>query len=141
MWPATWPGMGATGASTCLTQPWPTTAGHTRGCGAPKIHHVPIVPGQCQKVPAQHAAHPAQARETGGDGGLPGPNQCATKLRAVASYDSMVVRATDGSETLLKHALPVPRGSAEPKARLTRPPVPLAIRQLRDFNPGPAAPP
>ena len=59
----------------------------------------------------------------------------------VASYDSMVVRATDGSETLLKHALPVPRGSAEPKARLTRPPVPLAIRQLRDFNPGPAAPP
>ena len=59
----------------------------------------------------------------------------------VASYDSMVVKATDGSETLLKHALPVPRGSAEPKARLTRPPVPLAIRQLRDFNPGPAAPP
>ena len=59
----------------------------------------------------------------------------------VASYDSMVVRATDGSETLLKHALPVPRGSAEPKARLTRPPVALAVRQLRDFNPGPVAPP
>ena len=38
---------------------------------------------------------------------------------------SMVVRATDGTETLLKHALPVPRGSAEPKAKLTRPPVPL----------------
>ena len=52
---------------------------------------------------------------------------------------SMVVRATDGTETLLKHALPVPRGSAEPKAKLTRPPVPLAIRQLRNFNPGPVA--
>ena len=57
--------------------------------------------------------------------------------REVASMDSMVVRATDGTETLLKHALPVPRGSAT----LTRPPVPLAIRQLRDFNPGPTAPP
>ena len=45
--------------------------------------------------------------------------------RDVASVDSMVVRATDGTETLLKHALPVPRGSAEPKAKLTRPPVPL----------------
>ena len=31
--------------------------------------------------------------------------------------------------------------SAEPKAKLTRPPVPLAIRQLQDFNPGPVAPP
>ena len=61
--------------------------------------------------------------------------------RDVASVDSMVVRATDGTETLLKHALPVPRGSAEPKAKLTRPPEPLAIRQLRDFNPGPVAPP
>ena len=56
--------------------------------------------------------------------------------REIASIDSMVVRATDGTETLLKHALPVPRGSAEPKAKLTRPPVPLAIRQLQDFNPG-----
>ena len=46
----------------------------------------------------------------------------------------MTVRATDGSETLLKHALPVPDGSAEPKARLTRRQVPLAVRQLRDFN-------
>ena len=61
--------------------------------------------------------------------------------REIASIDSMVVRATDGTETLLKHALPVPRGSAEPKAKLTRPPVPLAIRQLQDFNPGPVAPP
>jgi len=61
--------------------------------------------------------------------------------RELAGYDSMTVRAVDGSETLLKHALPVPRGSAEPKARLTRPPVPLAVRQLRDFNPGPTAPP
>ena len=40
--------------------------------------------------------------------------------RDLASFDSMVVRGTDGSETLLKHALPVPRGSAEPVARLTR---------------------
>ena len=39
--------------------------------------------------------------------------------REIASIDSMVVRATDGTETLLKHALPVPRGSAEPKAKLT----------------------
>ena len=61
--------------------------------------------------------------------------------REVSSYDSMMVRATDGSETLLKHALPVPRGSGEPVARLTRRPVPLAVRQLRDFNPGPTAPP
>ena len=62
-------------------------------------------------------------------------------VQEVSSYDSMMVRATDGSETLLKHALPVPRGSAEPRGRLTRPPVPLAVRQLRDFNPGPTAPP
>ena len=62
-------------------------------------------------------------------------------VREVAGYDSMTVRATDGSETLLKHALPVPRGSGEPRGRLTRPPVPLAVRQLRDFNPGPVAPP
>ena len=61
--------------------------------------------------------------------------------REVSSYDSMMVRATDGSETLLKHALPVPRGSGEPVARLTRRPVALAVRQLRDFNPGPTAPP
>ena len=61
-------------------------------------------------------------------------------VREVSSYDSMMVRATDGSETLLKHALPVPRGSGEPVARLTRRPVPLAVRQLRDFNPGPTAP-
>ena len=61
-------------------------------------------------------------------------------VREVSSYDSMTVRATDGSETLLKHALPVPRGSGEPVARLTRRPVPLAVRQLRDFNPGPTAP-
>ena len=62
-------------------------------------------------------------------------------VREVAGYDSMTVRATDGSETLLKQALPVPRGSGEPRGRLTRPPVPLAVRQLRDFNPGPVAPP
>ena len=62
-------------------------------------------------------------------------------VREVSSYDSMTVRATDGSETLLKHALPVPRGSGEPVARLTRRPVPLAVRQLREFNPGPVAPP
>ena len=32
-------------------------------------------------------------------------------VRELAGYDSMTARATDGSETLLKHALPVPRGS------------------------------
>ena len=57
--------------------------------------------------------------------------------RDVASFDSMTVRATNGSETLLKHALPVPRGSGEPVARLTRRPEPLAGRQLRDFNRAP----
>ena len=60
--------------------------------------------------------------------------------RDLASFDSMVVRGTDGSETLLKRALPVPRGSAEPVARLTRRPEPLAVRQLRDFNRPPAPP-
>ena len=60
-------------------------------------------------------------------------------VRELAGYDSMTVRATDASETLLKHALPAPRGSGEPRGRLTRPPVPLAVRQLRDFNP--VAPP
>ena len=39
--------------------------------------------------------------------------------RDLASFDSMVVRGTDGSETLLKHAL---------------------VRQLRDFNRPPAPP-
>ena len=67
----------------------------------------------------------------------PGASSPSTAVREVADYDSMTVRATDGSETLLKHALPVPRGSAEPAARLTRPPVLLAVRQLRDFNSGP----
>ena len=52
-------------------------------------------------------------------------------VKQLASYDSMVARATDGTETLLKHALPVPRGSAEPKARLTRPRTPLHLRRLR----------
>ncbi|CAE7518604.1 unnamed protein product, partial [Symbiodinium pilosum] len=56
----------------------------------------------------------------------------------LAGFDSITVRATDGSETLLKHALPVPRGSAEPKAALTRRPPPAPVRQLRDFNAGPA---
>ena len=51
--------------------------------------------------------------------------------KELAGYDSVVVRGTDGSETLLKHALPVPRGSAEPAARLTRAPVPQAVRQSR----------
>ena len=84
----------------------------------------------------------------GGGGGVPGPANAARSfqpqygaVREVSSYDSMAVRTTDGSETLLKHALPVPRGSAEPKARLTRRPVPLAVRQLRPFNSGPTAPP
>ena len=45
------------------------------------------------------------------------------------------VRATDGTQTLLKHALAVPRGSGEPVQRLTG--VPQAVRQLRDFNPLP----
>ena len=48
--------------------------------------------------------------------------------REIASIDSMVVRATDGTETLLKHALPVPRGS---EAKLPRAPVSLASPATR----------
>ena len=58
--------------------------------------------------------------------------------KELAGFDSMTVRATDGSETLLKHALPVLRGSAEPRAALTRRPTPAPVRQLRDFNAGPS---
>ena len=54
--------------------------------------------------------------------------------KELAGFDSMTVRATDGTETLLKHALAVPRKSREPVQRLTRPGVPQAVRQLRDFN-------
>ena len=36
--------------------------------------------------------------------------------KELAGYDSMTARATDGTEALLKHALPVPRGSREPVA-------------------------
>ena len=59
--------------------------------------------------------------------------------RELAGFDSMTVRATDSSETLLKHALPVPRGSAEPRAALTQRPTPAPVRQLRDFNRAPPA--
>ena len=61
-------------------------------------------------------------------------------VKQLASYDSMTVRATDGTEGLLKHVQPVPKASGEPVQRLTQPGVPLAARQLRDFNaaPGPA---
>ena len=56
--------------------------------------------------------------------------------RDLAGFDSMTVRATDGSETLLKHTLPVLKG-AEPRAALTRHPTPAPVRQLRDFNAAP----
>ena len=59
--------------------------------------------------------------------------------RDLADFDSMTVRATDGSQTLLKHALPVPRGSVQPKAALTRRPAPAPVGQLRDFNRAPPA--
>ena len=61
-------------------------------------------------------------------------------VKQFASTDSVVVWTTDGSKTLLKHTLPVPRNSAEPVQRLTRPGVHLAVRQLRDFNNAPARP-
>ena len=48
--------------------------------------------------------------------------------KELAGFDSMTVRATDGTETLLKHALAVPRKSREPVQRLTRPGVPQAVR-------------
>ena len=62
-------------------------------------------------------------------------------VKQLAGYDSMTVRATDGTEGLLKHVQPVPKASGEPVQRLTQPGVPLAARQLRDFNPAPKAPP
>ena len=101
--------------------------------------------GQRGEVRAQQEPDGGPTAPAGGGRGLPGPDERGEELpapvRELAGYDSMTVRATDGSETLLKHALPVPRGSGEPRGRLTRPPVPLAVRQLRDFNPGPTAPP
>ena len=62
-------------------------------------------------------------------------------VKQLASYDSMTVRATDGTEGLLKHVQPVPKASGEPVQRLTQPGVPLAARQLRDFNPAPGPAP
>ena len=53
----------------------------------------------------------------------------------------MTVRATDGSETLLKHALPVPRGSAEPSTADSPAGTTGGAAAYRDFNPGPTAPP
>ena len=58
-------------------------------------------------------------------------------VKELANFGSMAVRGTDGSETLLKHALPVPRGSGEPVARLTRAPE----LQADSSSPGPVAPP
>ena len=104
---------------------------------------LPGAPGQRGEVRAQQ--EPDRLEEAGA---FRAPTNAARSfqpqygpVREVAGYDSMTVRATDGSETLLKQPLPVPRGSGEWRGRLTRPPVPLAVRQLRDFNPGPVAPP
>ena len=52
------------------------------------------------------------------------------QLRAV---DSMTVRSTEGRETLLKLALPAPKGSSNAAGRLTRRGRPAAVRQLDDF--------
>ena len=138
--------MGATGASTCLGLQPPAVH------AAPEdVEHQKSTMDNAQKF--QHYKQLTQRRQERLEemGAFRAPTNARRSfepqygtVKDVASYDSMAVRATDGSETLLKHALPVPHGSAEPKgpkARLTRPPVPLAIRQLRNFNPGPAAPP
>ena len=57
-------------------------------------------------------------------------------VRELAGYDSMTVRATDGSETLLKHALPVPRGSGEPRGVLPAPAAPPAAPAAPAAGPG-----
>ena len=110
------------------------------GCGDDAGGEFSGVPGQRGQVPAQQG----RQRRLQEAGAFRAPTNAARSFqpqygpaRDLASFDSMVVRGTDGSETLLKHALPVPRGSAEPVARLTRRPVPLAVRQLRDFNRAP----
>ena len=54
----------------------------------------------------------------------------AQRLGAV---DSMTVRSTEGRETLLKLALPVPQTSGNAAGRLTRRGRPAAVRQLDDF--------
>ena len=101
------------------------------------------LPGQRREVPTQQAPHGGPAAAPPGGRGLPRSHQRGAFLPApVRAREGPGIfrlhgRGTDGSETLLKHALPVPRGSAEPVARLTRQPVPLAVRQLRDFNRAP----
>ena len=60
-------------------------------------------------------------------------------VKQLESYDSMTVRATDGTTGLLKQVQPVPKASGEPIQRLTQPGVPQPVRQLQDFNQAPEA--
>ena len=54
-------------------------------------------------------------------------------VREVAGYDSMTVRATDGSETLLKHALPVPKRRTP--SQVDSPSRPLGGAATQRFQP------
>ena len=60
--------------------------------------------------------------------------QCGP-ARDVASVDSMLF-APQMDRNSVETCTSSSERQAEPKAKLTRPSVPLAIRQLRDFNPG-----
>ena len=61
-------------------------------------------------------------------GGLEKPGAFRAPTNAARSFGELRLHDAPG------------HGSAESKARLTRPPVPLVVRQLRDFNSGPVAP-
>eukprot|EP00439_Symbiodinium_sp_Y106_P063167 s3276_g9.t1 len=80
-----------------------------------------------------------------GGGGVPDPHQCSAELPAPvwSGAGGFELRLDDGASHgwLGDSAEACAPGSGEPVARLTRRPVPLAVRQLRDFNPGPTAPP
>ena len=70
---------------------------------------LPGAPGQRGEVRAQQEPDRGPAAPAGGGRGL-------AQYGPVREVAGMTVRATHGSETLLKQALPVPRGSGEPAA-------------------------
>ena len=95
---------------------------------------------QRREVPTQQKPHGGPAAAPPGGRGLPRSDQRGAFLPApVRAREFLRLhggprhrRQRDPSQ-----ALPVPRGSAEPVALLTRRPEPLAVRQLRDFNRAP----
>ena len=146
IWWARWPGMAGGGRSMWTRCRRPTTPGRTRRSrwrtkpaatfrvyqdNARKFKHNDELTRSRQRRLEEAGAFRAPPMLNG-----PSMPQYGA-VREVADYDSMTVRATDGSETLLKHALPVPRASAQPKARLTRPPVRWRCGNSEISIPGP----